>query len=89
MASYKKNKESGKFDVIGTVEEINPGQKVTVTKKDGTTKVETVVTASVVFNGLYDPYKGKSCRIGTIWRKGDPPVEAERVQTADDDIPCR
>jgi hypothetical protein len=48
MTTYKKLKD-GSFGVIGPVDEVRPNSSVTVRKKDGSTKTETVVKVTKPF----------------------------------------
>lgn len=65
MATFTKNNRTGKFDVIGTVDEMHEGQMV-VTKKSGDTTTVFVSRLTRPFVSKFGPLKGKQCQIGTV-----------------------
>lgn len=66
MASFTKNKNTGNWDVIGPVAEIEEGCFCKVTKADGSTTTVTIGKVSKAFIAKFGPHKGKECVIGTV-----------------------
>ena len=71
MIQFTKNKQSGKYDVIGPVEEMIVGKDVTVTKADGTVTTVVLHTASKPFVAKFGPNAGKQVCIGACTSKKD------------------
>lgn len=71
MIQFTKNKQTGKYDVIGLVDEMKVGRDVTVTKADGTTTVVVLHTASKPFTAKFGPNEGKQVCIGAFSVKED------------------
>jgi len=67
LVTFSRNKKTGRFDVVGPVDQVQIGS-VDVAKKDGTTKTVTVYKLSKPFVGKFGPTKGMECVFGTVGR---------------------
>jgi hypothetical protein len=68
MATFVKDKQTGSWQLFGTVEEIKLGQ-VKATRANGETSVCEVVAVSKPFTAKFGPLKGKDCCFGTLAAK--------------------
>lgn len=82
MSAFMKNKQTGKFDVIGLSSEVVIGD-VAVTKKDGTKKTVYIYDVSKPFVGKYGANKGKNCAIGKVGRRDSNGNTGRRIRTPD------
>lgn len=64
MATFTKNKQTGKFDIIG--QGLVEGATVTVAKKDGSTTTVTIGKPSREFVAKFGPNEGKKVSIAPV-----------------------
>jgi len=65
LVTFSRNKRTGRFDVVGPVDQVVVGD-VTATKRDGTTKTVYVYNVSKPFVGKWGPTKGIECVFGSV-----------------------
>lgn len=68
--TFTKNKQTGKYDVIGLADQMEEGATVAVTKADGSTSTVTLGRVSRPFTGKFGQLKGKRCAIASIASSG-------------------
>jgi len=65
LVTFSRNKRTGKFDVVGPVDQVQVGE-VTAEKRDGTTKTVYVYRVSKPFIGRFGETKGMQCVFGSV-----------------------
>lgn len=88
MVTYTKNKQTGRFDLIGLQSELREGAVVTVSLASGKTKKVTVGRVSKPFLAKFGNNQGKQCVIATVASSGGGQGDGKRDGGPRGSRPC-